>query len=118
MKRSMLLICTMMAMIFWLATVLLASDADMIRAEKKRVIGQILIAFDDSINDKSVYLIDSQNDEKIWMDSLKWLEPKFKNFATKAFENGWKVSVIGRVEYWTDGIVFIMREKFSYQKAK
>jgi hypothetical protein len=95
----------LLIMVIGLGSTAMGKDADRIRTETRTVIGKILIEFDDRFNSKSVYVLDGERNEKIWIDTLNFLKGPFRDFAIQAGAAGQTVSLNGLVEYWTDGII-------------
>ena len=103
----------------WLmaATLALAMDAEMLKSEKRTVTGAILVQYDESIMNQAVFLIDSQNGDKIWIDGLNNLSGDFKNFVLTSSQNHSRVALTGVVEYWTDGVVMLPDNIAGYKTA-
>jgi hypothetical protein len=103
----------------WLAagSLALAMDAEMLKSEKRAVIGQILIQYDESIMSQAVFLVEASTGDRIWIDGLKNLSGDFKNFVQKSAQNGSRVALTGVVEYWTDGVVMLPDNITGYKNA-
>ena len=118
MKNQYWIIFVLFLMTAFFVTVAWGGDAEQIKAENKTVIGEIIIEHDDSFNAKSVYIFNSNNNEKIWITTLNWLEDPFKTFVVNTNADNKTVGLTGLVEYWTDGIIMRPENITRYERVE
>lgn len=112
--------CLLFLLVFLVGAPLapLAMDAELERSEKTTVRGSLVIRFDPAVNGDVLELVAENNRTLIYIDMVRHLPQRLKNFAKKAIQENKVVDVTGELEYWSDGtVVFAPHPPLKYKVA-